>query len=167
METVNYTSRQEMVAALIDARNRNVPVEVVGNGKSLKFPEGIGGVLPEDEVPDPDDALTGVNTTPDVIEEQKPKPPIEPPVEPPVEPPADVVIEQPIANAPGPETAQDPKDQIHGTVDDEPDVVVEPAAAPVEDEDLIGKPAVEEDLIGEPVPAKAPAKKSSRSKKQS
>lgn len=63
METIDYPKRSDMVAALLDARARGVVAEVVGNGRTLKFPEGIGAT--DEEVEDAEqqeyeDALLGV-----------------------------------------------------------------------------------------------------------
>lgn len=55
METIDYPTRKELVAALLAARERGVEVDVVGNGRTLRFPQGIGAT-PEDE----DDTLLGV-----------------------------------------------------------------------------------------------------------
>lgn len=49
MDTIDYPTRKDLVASLLDARGRGVLVEVVGNGRTLKFPDGIGAA-PEDEV---------------------------------------------------------------------------------------------------------------------
>lgn len=51
METVDYATRADLVSAIVDARKRGVHVEVVHNGLTLKFPDGLEGVgsTPEDE----------------------------------------------------------------------------------------------------------------------
>lgn len=61
METINYEKRSDMVAALMAARERGVAVDVVGNGRTLKFPNGIGET-PEEyaEAAAEEDALLGV-----------------------------------------------------------------------------------------------------------
>lgn len=41
METIDYPTRKDLVEALVDARSRGVHVEVVGNGRTLKFPNGF------------------------------------------------------------------------------------------------------------------------------
>lgn len=49
METIDYTTRTEMVAALMDARKNGVTVEVVGNGRTLKFPDSIAATAEDDD----------------------------------------------------------------------------------------------------------------------
>lgn len=64
METIDYPKRSDMVAALVEARKKGVAVEVVGNGRTLKFPEGIDGLTIEG-----DDAPEEVEETPATEEE--------------------------------------------------------------------------------------------------
>lgn len=58
METIDYSTRGDLVAALLEFRKQGVKVDVIGNGKTLRFPEGINST-PEDEEPE-GDSLLGV-----------------------------------------------------------------------------------------------------------
>lgn len=42
METVDYPTRAGLIEALMDARRQGIHVEVVGNGRTLRFPAGYG-----------------------------------------------------------------------------------------------------------------------------
>ena len=83
---VDYISRKDMIAALLDLRGRGVEVTVVGNGRTLRFAQetdetGSGAVLEADEpavategqpdepeavseAPEVEEDLVGVSTTP-------------------------------------------------------------------------------------------------------
>jgi hypothetical protein len=42
MDTIEYSNRKDMIAAILDARSKGVEVDIVGNGRTLRFPEGMG-----------------------------------------------------------------------------------------------------------------------------
>lgn len=42
METVDYPTRAGMIEALMHARSQGIKVDVVGNGRTLRFPAGYG-----------------------------------------------------------------------------------------------------------------------------
>lgn len=60
METVDYATREDLVAAVVDAQKRGLEVEVVGNGLTLQFPSGIGATPEDETTAEEDESLLGV-----------------------------------------------------------------------------------------------------------
>lgn len=77
METIDYSTRGDLVAALLEFRKQGVKVDVIGDGKTLRFPEGINST-PEDEEPE-GDSLLGVVIPPAPIEQPAGEPATPPP----------------------------------------------------------------------------------------
>lgn len=48
MDTIDYPTREELVAAVVDFRNKGVHVEIVHHGLTLQFPNGVEET-PEDQ----------------------------------------------------------------------------------------------------------------------
>lgn len=68
METIDYPTRKDLVSALVDFHKKGVHVEVVHNGLTLAFPNGIDATA-EDEEPEVDNTekigeADGVEKTP-------------------------------------------------------------------------------------------------------
>lgn len=49
METIDYPTRKDLVSALVDFRKRGVHAEVVHNGRTLAFPNGVDATAEDEE----------------------------------------------------------------------------------------------------------------------
>lgn len=171
METIDYSTRADLVAAVLDFRKRGVQVEVVNNGKTLKFPDGIGA-LPEDEMPTPDDDTLLV---PPANPDESLLGVVQPEVE---QPPAETTSEEPdhstftiegICSKCGEAAlAEEDGSWVHAGAsshgDDEGEFVPNEPANQIEQPVVAETPAeddVVEDLIGTPAPQASKSKRKS------
>jgi hypothetical protein len=58
VETIDYPTRDALVAAVVDFRNQGVHVQVVHNGLTLAFPEGVNAT-DEDQQPETEQSAGG------------------------------------------------------------------------------------------------------------
>lgn len=170
MDTIDYPTRPDLVKAVVDFRKRGIAVEVVGNGKTLKFPDGIGSTaedetpLKEEEqeavvppAPDEEESLLGVVT---------PEQPVTPPAPDQQETLADVKTggtpEQVAGGAAG-EQSEVEDEHTGDSVSQTQPATEQPAGDPQGDdvEDLIGAPAPK------PTPPAHPTKSQKRNRNRS